>query len=166
MRKLDLVGQQFGRLSVVRREGKNKWGNYRWLCQCACGTLRSVAGSDLKSGSTQSCGCWNKDQIRKANTRHGYAPRGRQTRTYRTWYHMKERCHNENCDAYQNYGGRGISVCARWLKFENFLTDMGERPEDKTLDRIDNDGSYCPENCRWATWSEQQLNKRQKVVST
>lgn len=97
---------------------------------------------------------------------HGHNVGGRASRTYESWLRMKTRCGNPNSHNYHNYGGRGIRFCERWLTFENFLADMGERPEGKYLDRIDNDGDYCVENCRWATTREQSNNRRTNRLVT
>lgn len=94
---------------------------------------------------------------------HGHGRRGKRTPTYKSWKRMRARCHNENCDKYQYYGGRGISICSRWDSFENFLEDMGERPEGASLDRIDVDGDYEPGNCRWATVTQQMRNRSNTV---
>jgi hypothetical protein len=103
----------------------------------------------------------HRDACRVAHI-HGHAMGGVVTRTYRTWVAMKFRCSNPAASDFRYYGGRGISVCERWIKFENFLEDMGERPAGRTLDRVDNEGNYEPANCRWATWKEQSLNKRRR----
>ena len=155
MRRLDLTGKRFGRLFVLSYSHTVKPGYAYWLCRCDCGTLRSVVACNLSRGITKSCGC-----LRASPLSHGHTSGGRHTPTYRSWYAMIQRCTNPRNHKYRDYGGRGISVCKRWRSFENFLADMGERPAGLTLDRRDNDGSYEPGNCRWATSHEQARNKR------
>jgi len=158
---IDLTGQQFGRLTVIKRVENGNHGKVRWLCQCDCGKNSIVISGGLRNKNTQSCGCLNKEIL----TKHGHASYHK-SKTYKTWNDMIQRCINPNCKAYKDYGGRGIQVCKRWLKFENFLQDMGEKPEGLTLDRIDNDGDYRPENCRWATRKEQNRNSRHNRLIT
>lgn len=152
-------------LIVFRRFGSTPAGQAKWECQCDCGKTTIVRGQDLRNGHTTSCGCYGQ-AIRsaagvKARNGHGLS----RTPIYWVWRSMIQRCYNHKSTHFKDYGGRGIEVCSRWRKFDNFLIDMGPIPEGLTLDRHpDNNGNYEPGNCRWATWEEQQNNRRNTVI--
>ena len=151
----DLTGQSFHYWTVVNREGSTPAKKATWNCVCKCGTERIVVGSDLKNGASKSCSCHQKEVVSAIQV-HGM----RATKTYSVWSAMKARCQNpavNNCD---NYGGRGISVCSEWQDFVNFYDDMGECPEDYSIDRINNNGNYEASNCKWSSKKEQCNNKR------
>lgn len=153
---IDLSGRVFGKLTVIEYCGNDKWRVSKWLCLCDCGKKIILTSNHLKSGSTKSCGCLRKEKTKLRFTKHNY----KNTTIYNTWINMKQRCYNNNCPDYKNYGGRGIKVCDRWLKFENFYADVGDPPKGLTLDRPNNDGNYQTDNWRWATRKEQARNTR------
>lgn len=148
---INLTGKRFGYWVVLERTGADRSGKPTWLCRCECGTERIVTGSNLRGGYSKSCGCVLVEQL----TKHGKF----NSPEYKIWSAMIQRCTNPNSQNYHRYGGRGVRVCERWLKFENFLADMGERPDGTTLDRVDNDGNYEVTNCRWATRETQYRNR-------
>lgn len=155
------VGNTYGRLTVTHFGGvqlKPSGQKYTtWSCLCSCGQSVTVVSSALRQGRTQSCGCLHKELTSVASKKHGASG----TPTYQSYRGMLERCFIEDSPAYRNYGGRGITVCDRWLEsFENFLEDMGEKSDDLSLDRVDNSLGYFADNCRWATRSVQNFNKR------
>lgn len=166
MKALNLTGMTFGKLSVLsRNHNKGRRRSY-WNCLCSCGGETIVDGTSLKRGNTKSCGCLTAEKCGENFRTHGMSHCGGMSRQsspeYSSWLSMKSRCYNAKHDAYKFYGGRGIEVCERWRSnFLDFLSDMGEKPtRDSTLDRINPELGYCPENCRWASIAEQKRNRR------
>ena len=158
-----MTGRTFGRLFVFDLFNSINRQAY-WECVCLCGGICLVRGDSLRNGAIQSCGCLMKGLAIARATRHNK----HNTRTYVAWRAMKARCNNENGPRYYRYGGRGISYCAEWEFFENFYSDMGNKPKNRSLDRINNDGNYDKENCRWATHKQQMnntsRNKKGKLI--
>lgn len=159
----DLTGQKYNRLTITSFS-HIKDRNYYWNCKCDCGNEVVINIRSLKTGTTKSCGCWNKETRSIRGVTHGM----KDQRIYHIHENIKQRCTNSNNNRYKDYGGRGIKICEEWLQFETFYAWAQSNEYDNTLtiDRIDNNGNYYPENCRWVTPKEQTKNKRSNVMLT
>ena len=152
-----IKGIKLNRLTPLKRLRIK--GHWYWKCGCDCGSIKIIKEYNIKNNRTKSCGCYRKEMPHDNFKTHGMT----RTPEHIAWCSMNQRCRDANCSSYKYYGGRGIKICARWNKFENFFKDMGKRPSTKhSLDRIINSGDYKPSNCRWATDSQQAYNKRKQ----
>jgi len=174
---VSLIGERFNRLTVLSDSGeRTATRGILWRCKCDCNNIVLVRTADLRRGHTKSCGCYksetsaengmaNKGEDNGRYT-HGHTWKGGYSPTYGTWRSMKKRCLNEKHNSFKDYGGRGITICKRWLNsFEKFLKDMGERPDGMTIDRIDANGNYRLSNCRWSDSVTQRTNRRSLSVA-
>ena len=158
---INLTGLRFSKLTVIEREG-SKSGKPLWSCLCDCGNNITTLGESLRSGNTKSCGCLQKERASIRLLKHGLS----KTRTYNIWNGILTRCKNPNHHSYERYGAAGITICDRWLSFDNFIADMGECPDKHSIDRIDNHKGYEPSNCRWVEQRIQNRNQRSNVLLT
>ena len=160
----NLIGRKYGYLTVIGDAGRTKKYEHLWLCKCECGNTKITRGNRLKTGSCKSCGCYQKQQVAKANTRHGKS----RTKLYKVWSTMIQRCENSNVQEYKNYGQLGISVCSEWHDFETFekWSMLNGYTEGLTIDRINNQGNYNPRNCRWVSYTVQANNKQSNHLVT
>lgn len=165
----DFTGQRFGRLTVLFKTGETKYGKALWRCKCDCGNFKDTIGMSLKNGDVQSCGCLQKE-VRKSNAlklkreKHGMA----NSRLYRIYHDMVSRCYGKSINGYENYGGRGISVCVEWLGEDGFTNFMewalaNGYNDELTIDRLDSNGNYEPSNCKWSTRKQQANNTRTTI---
>lgn len=158
---IDLTGKKFGRLIVLAFTSMNKHRQALWSCKCVCGAISEVRGYMLKQGRVRSCGCLRRETQQRNALTHGEQLGGKKSPEYKAYHAAKGRCQNPNDQSYAKYGGRGIEF--NFISFDEFLAEVGRRPSaEYSIDRIDNNGHYQPGNVRWATWSQQNRNQRQR----
>lgn len=163
-RLIDEIDNRYGRLVVIKKAKIKPKSHARWICKCDCGTIKEVNGRYLREGKIKSCGCHKRDQTIKRNTKHGKS----KSKLYNVWCTIKQRCNNPKSEFYHRYGGRGIKVCDEWNDYKPFYfwAIKNGYDESLTIDRIDNDGNYEPNNCRWATIKQQSNNRSNNNVLT
>lgn len=161
---IDRTGHKYGRLTVLEIDHSLSHSKkLYWKCLCDCGATGSYIGGNIANGHVQSCGCLQKESVSEIKTTHGLA----ESNTYKTWLSMKERCTNPNSKSYSKYGAIGVEICERWISsFENFLEDMGERPNGMTLNRVGGVPLYSKDTCEWATSSVQGYDQKKKNTNT
>ena len=166
-RFMNMTGLKYNRLTVVEYRGKQSWSHHQWLCKCDCGNTVVCLGENLRSGNTMSCGCFNIEVNRSKGRSNNLDINLSDNKLHGSYKEMIRRCSDKNSISYPRYGGRGISVCKRWVDDENaFFKDMGKRPDGTSLDRIDNNGDYSPSNCKWSTHAEQSQNTRETKLTS